>query len=205
VVYVVCEGEVTEYQYLYMLNNQFGDRGVWLVFPGTSERQNGLSPRRVVDHALRVADGRDDLEAVWALFDRDEHKQIPEVFNDAKDHQRVRIAFSHPSFELWLLLHFQPYEPSCNGSSKGVVERLGHHKTFEEYGKRGKHITMDRAAVLAGNIRTAVKHARALVDRCPAGRCSARTGHVASCPPLARDPSSDVYLLIESLGIVPRS
>jgi hypothetical protein len=45
----------------------------------------------------------------------------------------------------------------------------------------------------------AIGHARALIDACPTGTCSAAGGHHASCLPLDRDPSTDVWRLVETL------
>lgn len=203
VYYVVCEGEVTEYEYLTMINSRFGSHwGFWLDFPSQRERRNGLKPRRAVERALRAAQ-EEQVDEVWALFDRDQHLQIPEAFEAVQGNAKVRIAFSNPSFDLWLLLHFSSTMPRTRGSSDWVHERLGSCPQFDGFGDRDKHITNDRAVVLASNLRVAVRNARALVDACPAGACSARRGHAASCRPLDRDPSTDVYLLIESLGIVP--
>jgi len=202
-VYVVCEGEVTEYEYLTMINNEFGGSLRFrLDFPPKRERRNGLKPRQVVDRALRAAEEEQE-DAVWALFDRDQHTEIPEAFNDVKGRAKISIGFSNPSFDLWLLLHFQPYPPMTHGSSADVHAKLRSCPAFAGFGRRGKHITDDRARELAGRIPTAVRNARAEVDACRTAGCSGETGHAPSCHPLDRDPSTDVYLLIESLGIVP--
>lgn len=43
---------------------------------------------------------------VWCVFDRDEHKKLPEAFEMARVNG-VRIAFTNPCLELWFVLHFQ--------------------------------------------------------------------------------------------------
>jgi len=200
-VYLVCEGDATEYEYFTMINREFGALGFRLDFPPRHVRRNGLTPRQVVSHALSAAEK--EVDAIWALFDRDQHMEIPAAFNDARGTPKVHIGFSNPSFDLWLLFHFQPYGPTTGGSSADVHGKLGSCPAFAGFGKRDKHITEARARVLADRVGDAVKNARAQVDTCSTGACSAKHGHASSCSPLDRDPSTDVYLLIESLRLVP--
>jgi hypothetical protein len=56
------------------------------------------------------------VHEVWALFDRDQHTDVREAFARIEEHnaeaavnsyEDIQIGFSHPSFDLWLLLHFQ--------------------------------------------------------------------------------------------------
>lgn len=200
IVYVVCEGEVTEYEYFTMVNNDFGDRDFRLDFPSRRERRRGLKPREVVERAIHAA-AEEQADVVWALFDRDQHVGISAAFQDVRDRPTIRIGFSNPSFDLWLLLHFQPYTPRTHGSSREVHAKLRSCRGFDGFGGSDKHITDERAGVLAGRLPTAVRHARQQVDDCPTKGCSAAAGHQPACDPLDRDPSTDVYLLIESLGI----
>lgn len=97
--YVVCEGEVTEYEYLTMINNRFGESRFWLDSPPPRERRNGLRPRQVVKRALQAA-REEEVDAVWALFDRDQHTGVPEAIAEAKGDDKVHVAFSYPSFDL---------------------------------------------------------------------------------------------------------
>ena len=122
VIYVVAEGEVTEYDYCTALSNTFAELlGFRIDTPALHIRRNGLKPLEVANHALTVAasTGNDQggsasssasaISEIWALFDRDQHHGIPEAFDKLTGHERIRIAFSHPSFDLWLLLHFAQY------------------------------------------------------------------------------------------------
>jgi len=106
VFYVAVEGESTEPDYLAFLNREFGSDHQFIIHP--LSKRNGMSPSRVVTRALEQ---RDELVAgdgrvqLWALFDRDQHQDIRQAMRDAPG-GGVRVAFSHPSFDLWLLLHF---------------------------------------------------------------------------------------------------
>ncbi|WP_326577117.1 RloB family protein [Streptomyces sp. NBC_00481] len=102
VLFVACEGEVTEPQYLDHLNSRYGDGGdgerqPFLIHPISAK--NGLIPSRTVAAVrdLKQAEG----EEAWVLFDRDRHHDIPKALTDAAE-ANVQVCFSHPSFDLWL-------------------------------------------------------------------------------------------------------
>lgn len=230
VVYVVAEGGVTEPDYCTALNNHFSDRhGFWIETEYV--RKKGLKPTEVAERAVaaasdvkerrgRAADASPyPLREVWALFDRDEHEGVRSAFAhlrrqncEAAAHgsaRRVEIAFSSPSFDLWLLLHFQSLTTPQQGSSEVVHEKLRAYPSFETFAKDTagtKRITEHRAVQLmrADRLETAAKNSRALVRQCRTEGCSPTEGHTEDCDPLSRDPSTDVWRLIESLGIVLR-
>ncbi|MEU8278108.1 RloB family protein [Microbispora bryophytorum] len=228
VLYVACEGESTEPDYLQYLNEQFGDgdgRGRQPFRIQPVYRRNGRTPCEVVEAVCKAA-GEDEA---WALFDRDQWDDIPQAIKDAAE-SRIELAFSHPSFDLWLLLHFQAFGGAQSGSSKLVVEKLRQAKgadAFKDYDKRGdKSVKGARRNALKGREDKAVAHARSLVASCAHGLCkpgrakvgpvgenaapqspqewAARSGHAPDCPVLQRDPSTDVWRLLVSLGIVAR-
>ncbi len=211
IIYVVAEGEVTEYQYCTALNNAFAQRlGFRINTPAPHVGRNGLKPIEVAGHALDVAadvgtrrGSGGSIDAIWALFDRDQHTRIPEAFDKLSGHERIHVGFSHPSFDLWLLLHFSAVSDPQGGSSELIRSRLGNYPSFAGFGSHGKRITDARAAELMKpkRITDAVRNAKSLVKHCPAGSCSVPDGHAVRCDPLKRDPSTDVWRLIEYLGI----
>ena len=131
------------------------------------------------------------------------------MFAKARD-ANVQAAFSHPAFELWLLLHFRSFATPQSGHNTRVIEALrkADQEAFGNYDEREKRISPARFAALArdNGITKAVGNARSLDDNCPSGCCSGRDpavdGHPADrCDPDKRDPSTGVWRLIESLGI----
>ncbi|HXP20210.1 MAG TPA: RloB family protein [Streptosporangiaceae bacterium] len=192
--YVASEGERTEIDYLGRLDAAYGPRLNFLIrMPPRSTQHDGLSPSQVVEDAARAADDVDIYEA-WGLFDHDGRPDIDQVCASAL-RQRVRVALSHPSFELWLLLHFQDFSPAAQDGDNGIVmEKLrAAHAAFADYGRRDKRITIRRFEALSegDRIQRAVNRARRL------------SSHFSHETPSNRDPSTDVHLLIEDLGIVP--
>ncbi|MBT2229114.1 RloB domain-containing protein [Nonomuraea sp. NEAU-A123] len=225
VLYVACEGESTEPDYLRYLNEQFGDGDgqsgrSFRIQP--VYRKNGMTPSEAVE-AVGKAAAEDEA---WALFDRDQHHDIPQAVKTAAD-SRIELAFSHPSFDLWLLLHFQAFGGAQSGSSRIVIEKLRQAKgagAFKDYDKRNdKSIKGARRDALNGRGGQAVTHAQSLVASCAHGRCKpghaktepvgrdaepqtaqqwmARSGHAPDCQVLQRDPSTDMWRLLVSLGI----
>jgi hypothetical protein len=223
VLYIGCEGESTEPDYLNHLNERFGDGG-----GGARQRfriqpvyaKNGLTPAKVVA-AVREKAQEDEA---WALFDRDQHHDIPQALKQAAE-DGTEVCFSHPSFDLWLLLHFQAFGGAQSGSSKIVVEKLRQaHPAFKGFDKKNdKSVTGERRKALS-EAKEAIARAKSLVGQCAHGSCkagtartipfergkplkptatwSARSGHAADCPVVSRDPSTDVWRLLVSLGIV---
>jgi hypothetical protein len=206
VFYVAVEGEVTERDYLTYLSHEFGDALGFLIHP--LYQRNGLKPREVVAKALeyrdelRAAAADEDPERVelWAVFDCDQHSDIPAAMAEAAA-GGVRVAFSHPSFDLWLLLHFSGVPDRHGGSDH---ERLRRHQGFADFNRHhDKSVTGRRLDALRERHDTAAGHARRLVDECPTGSCTAARGHAAHCDPRKRDPSTDVWRLLAALGVVP--
>ncbi|WP_167521506.1 RloB family protein [Microbispora triticiradicis] len=205
--YAVVEGEATERDYLEYLEERYaGD-------PRTFEIQviwerNGLKPREVIDRAAEKLEELDDpkREQVWAFFDRDQHNQIEECHTRALA-GGINLVFSHPSFDLWLLLHFVPGPPGAQGGSSSRIQQqlAAAHPAYRDFGKRDKRIAGARRQALDGRANHAVKLAKALVANCPSVGCSVSRGHVAHCKVLDRDPSTDAWKLLESLGIAPET
>lgn len=221
IIYVIAEGEVTEPDYCTALNNRFKEEYQFFINTRYT-RKNGLHPLEVAEAAIMIASdprerrGSGPLHEVWALFDRDEHRDVREAFTRirrhnanavANGHKEVQICFSHPSFDFWLLLHFQQLNNPQDGSSADVQRKLRGYPAFERFASEtagSKAITADRAGRLLSleRIESAVRNASALVKQCPTGSCSLTYGHIDDCDPLSRDPSTDVWRLIQSLGIV---
>lgn len=189
--YAVAEGQGTEYDYLSYLNLRYGSEHGFMIKP--HKQQRGLSASQVVEAACRATQElSDDDVAIWALFDHDGRPDIDQAVARARRHG-VRPGLSHPSFELWLLLHFQEFTPAAqNGSSGVIINKLrGAHPVFAGYGEGDKRIDDERFSALADN--NGIMRA--------AGRARRLSSTFSSQVPSGRDPSTDLYLLIEELGI----
>lgn len=114
-VLIVCEGEKTE-------PNYFDEIRVQLRIPTAHVHVIptllGTQPRQVVDSAEKVFLERREFDAVYAVFDRDDHTTYPDALAQAdrlngkhKNDEGTKVAFhavpSVPCFELWILLHIR--------------------------------------------------------------------------------------------------
>lgn len=227
VVTVVSEGK-TERNYLERVHDEAGqDSRFVLHFDPQTQPGKGLKPSEVVNRAVDVqyritrsaqegdeeeGDGGPD-QYVWAVFDRDQHNDIDEAMRTASKNG-IEVAFSTPSFDLWLLLHFAPGLPAnVSSENNQLVRKLNAVRHFERYGRSSggkgsdsKPKTLNDAQLTAlwAKRDNALRLARQLVDRCSRGLCRASStkaeqGHHWSCDPLKRDTQTDFYRLLELL------
>lgn len=98
---LVCEGERTEPEYLRGLERHQRDATLALTFA----RDRG-DPRKLVEiaKALRSKAEKGDYDAIWCVFDRDDHERFAAAIDMARANG-FEVAASNPCFELWLLLH----------------------------------------------------------------------------------------------------
>lgn len=187
---IVCEGTKTEPHYFRELLDDLTIRGQLVRIAPNA----GVSPDRVVAHALALYDGDaasgDAYDTVYCVFDRDRHTTFDAAVQRTKalsaaGKPLVAIT-STPCFEIWLLLHFgytaQPFHPAGKKSvGDQVVAALKAKKGFGKYGKGQKGVY----AQLKGGLADALDNADQLRRHCAA------TGSV--------NPATDVDKLVLAL------
>jgi hypothetical protein len=108
VLHLVCEGH-TERDYFQLLNKRYGEEYGFSIHlaPRRQRPDKSFQPLAAVEEAARRAKGLSGAQRknVWAVFDRGEHTDIYQACRLARE-KGIKIAFSHPHFELWLWLHF---------------------------------------------------------------------------------------------------
>jgi len=108
---VVCEGKVTEREYVeeFRLAHGATTVRVHVHAPGGDPRTLVETAITMRDEAVRRAKRERDLnlayDEVWCVFDVDEHARLEAARTLARD-GGIFLAVSNPCFELWLLLHF---------------------------------------------------------------------------------------------------
>lgn len=111
VILVVTEGEVTEKQYLEGFAKEQKNARVYIEIVGGA----GV-PKTIVEvakqrkkdaekRARREGDENLIYDEVWCVFDIDQHPNIPDAKQMARDNG-IELAISNPCIELWLWLHF---------------------------------------------------------------------------------------------------
>jgi hypothetical protein len=111
-VLVVTEGRATEPGYLHGLRSSLRLGVVDIEIDDRSGVPKTLVERAVEakKEALRLARRqRDDnlkYDEIWCVYDIDDHPNLPAARDQAAAHN-IQLAISNPSFELWLLLHYE--------------------------------------------------------------------------------------------------
>lgn len=97
-------------------------------------------------------------DQVWAVFDRDEHPQVPEALERCRA-SNVKVAFSDPCFELWLILHFDNFDrPDSRHQVQATLAEV-----CEGYDPKGNKST--DFSKLMPNVRTAEQRAELQLAR----------------------------------------
>ncbi|MEU9108514.1 RloB family protein [Streptomyces xanthophaeus] len=177
-VYVLTEGEVTEPGFVDFVRDhgtpaQQG-HSVLIHFKNLNAPTKRRKPLPLVEEAIpyvataeraaRKAGLEEDdwnWPQVWCLFDRDQHEDIPTAFARARK-AGVKIAYSHPCFELWRLLHYQNYTGSFGGVCDDAAGRLKGQPGFAQtYGPSIKSVSPETAKrVMPDQLRDRYKKAR---------------------------------------------
>lgn len=138
---IVSEGSKTEPNYLHEIRQIYRLHTANLaVYPS----ELGTAPIQVVEYAKTLfeqGDARKSIpprafEQVYAVFDRDDHNSYVNALNlaesldgklknDCKQGVRFQAIASVPSFELWLLLHYEDIQAPIH--RKEVMARLKKH------------------------------------------------------------------------------
>ncbi|QDI70102.1 hypothetical protein CD934_16340 [Streptomyces calvus] len=215
-VYVYTEGEVTEPEYIDIIvrNGTWAEPGRTVQHHIANPNAEGKhrKPLRMVQDAVvtlrkvereakdaGLRQGKDwNWPQVWVLFDRDDHQGIPEALRLAEK-EGVRVAYSHPCFELWRLLHYTNYTSTFGGVCGDANSKLRTRPGFAAtYGRgvrtvteqQSKHVREGQVLTPAAEdglsrYRTARKHAQKI-----------NGGH-SSPHPHAWDPYTDVWRFVE--------
>ncbi len=158
---IVCEGAETEPNYFNSLWRHIRLRTVDVRVVG-----QGAEIRGVVDAAIRLREERDHearesvqtapFDEVWCVVDTECRNDNPswEPGVDQARSNDLRLAWSNPCFEYWILLHFDRVGRSFNG-----YEAIKSHvrKHIPNYDK-----TSDYFAILAPRIPQAIENSKSI-------------------------------------------
>jgi hypothetical protein len=107
---VVCEGLVTEPEYIRAFQHHVKNPRVHVALPKTSgapitvvETAQALAAEASA-RAKRERDENLKFDSVWAVVDVDSHLSLDQALLLAESNH-INVALSNPCFELWALLH----------------------------------------------------------------------------------------------------
>lgn len=161
-VYVLTEGEVTEPEFVqYVRDHGIAaqqDHKIEIIFKNLTAPSKRRKPLPLVDEAIPYVAAAEraarkaklketdwNWPQVWCLFDRDGHKDITTAFARA-ERAGVKIAYSHPCFELWRLLHYQNYTSTFGGVCDSAADRLKAQPGFAQtYGPTIRSVSPETA------------------------------------------------------------
>jgi hypothetical protein len=179
---VLCEGQVTEFEYLDGLRREEQNRLVEVEIdfeggaPKTLVERAALRKRNSEEEARHAHDENLKYDEVWCVFDVDEHPKLPDARQQARDNG-IKLAISNPCFELWLLLHFR--EQNAHIERKAVAALLKKH--IRNY---RKHVPFE---IVRDGYSEAVRRAQQLDKR------------YSDISTQGGNPSTNVYLLTERI------
>lgn len=191
-VLIVCEGEKTEPNYFSGLKDHLELNSANVIVTGDC----GSSPMSIIKHAIRQyreeRDAGDPFDKVFCVFDRDTHEtyqQALDTIKGARPKDTFRAITSVPSFEYWLLLHFEyttaPFTAMGRKSAGDrVIEKL--RKYMPEYQKGDKSV-FDQ-----------------LIEQLPQAKVFAERSLNAARINETDNPSTLVYELVEYLQSIKR-
>jgi len=178
---ILCEGTVTEPDYLDALKRLPEVREIASVNIKVDKSRSGAVPLTLVEAAIEVKNRNDEIDEVWCLVDVEApqpHPNLLQALSLARDNG-IKTAVSNPCFEIWLVLHFD----NCSAWLTTDSERRLRH---QHDGSTGKEVAGYRYMPLR---KDAALRARNLYDM--------HASNGTSCP--HDNPSSGVFRLLEAI------
>ena len=162
---IVGEGRETEYNYFVGLRNKFEAE---LEATSTSvrvARGKGGNANGIVKHAIKEAKKFNPIRSrgdrVFLLLDTEGVGRAPELpdANELAKNNNVEIVYSCPSFEFWLLCHFQSISRRYFNDCDAVIVELdkkwssvcniGYHKADKDiFDRVSSHLSIARSQAL---------------------------------------------------------
>ncbi|HVA45797.1 MAG TPA: RloB family protein [Pirellulales bacterium] len=185
VILVVCEGKNTEPQYIDGYKRHVHNPRVDIEIapetgvPRSLVRVAKERKKAAADESDRQRDPNLAYDSVWCVFDIDDHPNVGEAKEMARDNG-IELAISNPCFELWLLLHFRENPGMQNRHvMKDMLEKF-----VPDYDKRVEFTTY------ADGYQTAAGRARRMDEQATADNDA------------GRNPTTSVYQLTEQIGVL---
>jgi hypothetical protein len=146
------------------------------------------SPMQVVEYAIRARQRKEDYNAIWCVFDKDDFTDFDDAIAYAGRH-KIGVAFSNQAFEVWFINHFRLLESSLHRNK--YKEELGKLLVFP-YDKSRDTVTKVCGALLTEEkVKTAIVNSRLGYERHVAVTVPSRPSAFESC--------TTVYMLARSL------
>jgi len=155
ILWIFCEGETEKY---YFQKLKAVER-IGRVNVKSTRRNDSVN---IVKYATNFTKHNNDFskgDAVFCVFDRDNNtnKQLKEAKREAERHG-IKIIFSNPSFEFWLLIHYQLHTTSCENNE--ISTKL--KKFIPDYRKADPEIYL----ITKDKIEAAITNSQNIIEMC---------------------------------------
>ncbi|SDZ77210.1 RloB-like protein [Arachidicoccus rhizosphaerae] len=140
-IFIACEGSNTEPLYFEKLKEVMEDNDDYpyavTVYPDKDLDKN---PKTDAVGLVNVAiERKEEFDELWVVFDKDGYTKHKKAFNLAKEN-KINVAFSSISFEMWILLHFERNNYSFTKSANIINDKFcDGEKYLEDYAKSGDY------------------------------------------------------------------
>lgn len=148
-----CEGKNTEPQYFQALKKNYPNALIVIEKKGAvpltlaNEANDYIKKRK-----KQKSSSFEDEDQIWVIFDKDKHPKIKEATKICENNN-LRLGYSNPCFELWLMLHRKDFNTVCTHTQ--MQKKL--EKEDSDYNsKKGKKVNYE---TYIKNIITAEKRA----------------------------------------------
>ena len=199
---VVTEGKNTEPVYFKEIRKFFSSNVIELVTSGEGKGD----PEQLTEAAIRIRNERkrkaknkklrinqlEDFDEVWIVFDTD--VLTPEKRNSGiqyAESKNIKVAYSEPCFEYWLLLHSEKGYTTAN--MKKCADVIPHLK--KAYGWSSYQKNKDQTEKLVAPLVTKTN-----IERAINASKRVRDHHKKVGNTFPTNPSTDIDLLIKSIN-----
>ena len=140
---IICEGTKTEPNYFNeikeKIQNKYKDK-VDVLVPRIKVEGTGRNTISLADYTKRMINYKNKIYSqVWIVFDKDYYTD--EQFNSAIRKYDYNVAWSNPSFELWLLSHFKRIDRQMTqAEAEKELDKVFIKKKIGGYNKNDKNI-----------------------------------------------------------------
>ncbi len=180
---IYCEGQNTEPRYFQDVRAAYGNLSLIETpsVPSDAAKLVREAIRRTkVEHLgkgrRKPSNSFEQSDQVWAVFDHDDRRNFDDAIHRCKIHG-VRVGWSNPCFELWLILHITEFEKP--DASKAVCRHLSTlNPTYDPDRRKVCKWAELGELVIAAEKRAEMQLARREKEGDPSGRPSTTVGQL---------------------------
>jgi hypothetical protein len=152
---IISEGKKTEPNYFNAVKAKFRLSSVEV--PDTKKNTGKELLQIAIDYQKKAKKDRNPYDEIWIILDRDGYTKHPLVFDRAKNYPELKIGFSSPCFEYWLLLHFE-YTSAPFNDCDNTIKKLKNHLPDYDKGEDYSRLLLGKIEMAITNSKQIKKH-----------------------------------------------